>query len=49
MHEEGAEWGPFEDPETKDVMDTYPFYFAWCSFKVESPLIGRNDEIQKLL
>jgi hypothetical protein len=48
LHEEGIEWGPFED-EQKNLLDFYPYWFLWLSFKAEIGLIRTREDIAKFL
>jgi hypothetical protein len=49
LHEEGFEWGPFEDPDFREPVNLYPYWFAWVSFKVEAALLRSRPNLDGLL
>jgi hypothetical protein len=49
MHEDGIDFGPFEESETKEILDYYPYWFAWVSFKVECGLTRNRKDIEAFI
>jgi len=49
MHEEAMEWGPFTEPDGGPLPNFFPFWLAWCSFKVNLPITRARHDVSSLL